>query len=225
MTHTCSLRPAGALLALPLLAACSVSAYTPRPSPRIQVTTEGNSIALVKSGRKYAVNVLGGELEEAVSGNPEAEAEARSFRNKLVTGFVLSTIGTVGAATGAGLLVGNQVQSNPSTTVEVGSISAVVGGLVLSIVGGVIGSSAQPHLWNAVNMYNDGLPAYPAWPQRPAYPGYPAPGYPAPGYPAPADAPPAYAPPAGAPAPSSYAPAVAPAPAPVPAPVPAPQPH
>jgi hypothetical protein len=203
-----------ALVASPLVTGCATT-YVPRPSPRVQVVAEGSSLALVKDGRSYPFNRFGGGLEDAVQGNPQAEAEARSFRDKTISGFVLSTVGAVAAGVGAGVLVGNEVQANPSTTIQTISITSIIGGLVLSIVGGAIAGSAQPHLWNAINIYNDSLPPYPGWaPQQRPYPGYPAPAY----------APPAYPPPAYAP-PPTYAPQPAPAPVPVPAPAPVPPPR
>jgi hypothetical protein len=206
----------GTLLAAPLLAGCGAAAYTPRPSPRLAVMTDDGSMVLVKNRRKYPFGTFGGEIEEAVQGVPRAEEEARSYKSKLVTGFVLSTIGAVATGVGTGVLVNNELQSTPSTGVEIGSISALVGGVVLGIVGGVVTGSAQPHLWNAINIYNDGIPAYPpypAWQQRPAYPGYPAPG----AYAPPAYAPPVAAPPAAPPAVAPVVPGAIPAPAPFPA--------
>jgi hypothetical protein len=104
------------------------------------------------------------------------------------------------------VLIGNELSNAPTTGLRVASLSMLIGGLVLSIVGGAISGSATPHLWNAINMYNDGVPApYPAYPgYYPAYPSYPT--YPAyPGYPA--------ASPQPGVAPSSYAPAPQPPPA------------
>ncbi len=147
--------------------------YNPRPSPRIQVVPDGSQIALLKNGHRYGTGVLGGAVEEAVEGNPEAEEEARTYRQRGIAGFVLSTVGSVTAGVGAGLLVGNELQQNPSSTLNIASIAMTIGGAVVSIVGSFLVGSAQPHLWNAINIYNDGLPAYPAWAPRPANPGYP----------------------------------------------------
>jgi hypothetical protein len=190
---------AGALLASPLVTGCA-STYLPRPSPRVQMVTENGSPALVKDGHSYSFNMFGGNLEDVVEGNPRAEAEARSFRTKTVTGFVLSTVGAVSAGIGTGYFVENELAASPSTTVRTGSLTAALGGLVVSIVGSAIAGSAQPHLWNAINIYNDGLSTpYPLWPPAPpTYPGYSgAPGYGA--APLPSTAIPL--PPAGGPAP------------------------
>lgn len=202
------------LLASPLVAGCGAATYIPRPSPRIQVVSEGTSLALVKNGRSYPLNLFGSNLDDVVEGNPKAESEAHEYRSKAVTSFVLSTVGSVSAGVGAGLLIGDELQSSPSSSLLIGSLVMALGGAVLSIVGGTIGSNAQPHLWNAINIYNDGLPiAYPAWHPQAAYPGYPPSSMPFPGIPLPATA---------APPPSSPAPARTPAPsgAPVPPPVP-----
>jgi hypothetical protein len=207
----------GLLLASTVLGGCGASVYTPRPSPRIQIVPEGSSPVLVRDGRRYSVSMFGGGLEEAVQGNAQAEEEARSYKAKGVTGFVFATLGSICGGVGAGLLVGNELQANPSTELTIGSLSMVVGGLVMSIVGSVITAGAQPHLWNAINVYNDGLPAGgPPWPGPPGYPGYPARDYgpgpvplPYSGAPLPPGAPPSALPP---PLPSSAVPVPAPPP-------------
>jgi hypothetical protein len=166
--------------------------------------------------------VLGGNVDEAVAGNPAAEAEARSYKNKSIAAFVLSTLGAVGAGVGAGVLVYDETRATPDNGLMAASLTSLLGGLTLSLVGSIVALNAQPHLWNAINIYNDGVPAY-AWPPAPAQPAYPSyPGYP--GYPsgplAPTGGspPPPYAPPAAPPpsAPPSFqsAPPLQPAPPP-----------
>lgn len=198
-----------ALLALlaPELAGCGASIYHPRPSPRIQVTSEGSSLVLVKNGRSYGTGIFGNGIEEAVKGNARAEEEAHTYQSQGTAGFVLGLLGSLTSAGGAALLVGNEVQPTPSNALRGGALGMAFGGLALSIVGNVLTNGSQPHLWNAVNLYNDGLPqgyGYPAAYGAPGYaaPGYPAPGYPAPGYPYPgAPVAPGYAP-----QPQGYAP-------------------
>jgi hypothetical protein len=182
--------------------------------------TESGSLVLVKNGRTYSFGMFGGQLEDAVQGNPQAEAEAHAYKTKTTTGFVLNLVGSVAGGVGAGVLVANQLSDTPSTAMLAGSIALVLGGLALSITGNAITSSAQPHIWNAINIYNDGLPAYPAYPAYPGYPSYP--GYPAP-QPAPGfgpraypSAPQAYTPAQPAPVPAPTAPPVAPPAAPPP---------
>lgn len=222
MNHRSALL-AGVLVAAPAIAGCGGVPYNPRPSPRIQVVPDGSSLSLVKNGKSCPMNLFGGCLEETVRGNPQAEAEASSYKSKGVAGFIFSTLGTVSAGVGAGVLVGNELRTSPSTDLRIGSLAMTFGGLALSIIGSVFAANAQPHLWNAINLYNDNLPAYPAWPAYPGYPGYPAAG---PG-PAPLPSPaPVPLSPAPVPLPSSPPPAAAPpTPAPIPAPSPTPTPR
>lgn len=191
-------------LLLPCLGGCGAAVYHPRPSPRIQVVGEGSSVALEKDGRKYAVGIFGGELGEAVKGNARAEQEARSYQTKGVAGFVLALASSLTTAGGAAMFVSNELSQEPSVGLRAGGLGMVLGGVALSIVGSMLSAGAHPHLWNAINLYNDGLPQAPAW-----YGPRQAPTY----------APPAPAP--TAPLPMPTAPMMPPVPAPAP---PAPQP-
>jgi hypothetical protein len=205
----CSGRTIPAALALACGgAACAPPSYMPRPSPRIQVVSEGSSIALVREGRIYRAGTLGGGLVEAVQGNPRAEEEAKSFEKKTTAGFVLSILGAVSVGVSGGILVANQLSRSPSDTLNGASLGLAIGGVTFSLVGSLVLQSAAPHVWNAINIYNDSLPHY--------GPVHPSQGYSVPGYAPPAYAPPAYAPPAYAPvpqAPTAYPPPAAPPPA------------
>lgn len=148
-----------ALLTAPALAGCGTTAYIPRQSPRLQVVGDGASMVLVRDGRRYPVGAFGSGLEDAVRGNARAEKEAESYQAKSVAGFVLNLGGSLAAGAGVGVLVGNELRPTPQSGPRIAAISLAVGGVVLSLVGTLIGGSAPPHLWNAINMYNDDLPA------------------------------------------------------------------
>jgi hypothetical protein len=164
------------------LGGCGGAIYTPRQSPRIQVVPDGSGLGLVKNGRPYSFGFLGGNVDEAVQGCPPAEAEARDYRNKSIAAFVLNTLGGASAGVGAGILIYNDTRSTPDNGLTIGSLTALIGGLTLSLVGSILVANAQPHLWNAINLYNDSLPVpyvpvpqgYGAYPGYPTYPGYPA---------------------------------------------------
>ena len=227
--------------ALPALTGCGASLYHPRPSPRIQVTSEGSSLVLLKDGHTYGTGIFGNGIEDAVKGNARAEQEAHAYQSKGTAGFVLGLLGSLTSAGGAGLVVRNEVQGGPASLNVVG-FSMAFGGLALSIVGNILTNNAQPHLWNAVNIYNDGLPqgysmgpGYGApvgpgygpppgyGPQQPGYP--PQPGYaPQPGYPPQQQGypPPGYTP--SYPLPRAQPPAAQPPPAPPAPPAPLPVP-
>jgi hypothetical protein len=233
-----SLCLAGALL-VPALTGCGGVAYHPRPSPRLQVVAEGSGIALARDGRTYSIGMFGSGLEDAVKGNPRAEKEAASYQSKSIGGFVLGLVGSLGTAGGVGLLVGNELAQQPQTNLRVAAFALSIGGILMGIAANVLTGSAQPHMWNAINMYNDDLPppygsGAPQYGQPmgpyPTIPGYAPPGYPQ----APYAAPPTTWGPRAAPMPSAPVPAAPPtapmpsAPAPLPsapsAPAPAPPP-
>ncbi|APR86131.1 Twin-arginine translocation protein TatA [Minicystis rosea] len=184
-----------ALIMVPALAGCGASGYRPHTSPRLQMVSDGSGLALARDGHTYSIGMFGSGLEDAVRGNARAEKEVSTYQAKTVGGFVVGLLGSLASAGGVGLLVGNELSNNPSNGARAGAISLAVGGLVASIVASVLASSAQPHMWNAINMYNDDLPA--PWgfgPQQPPYgqpygaPGgynVPSSGYMLPGYAAP----------------------------------------
>ncbi|MFT3768102.1 MAG: hypothetical protein QM820_21845 [Minicystis sp.] len=216
-----------ALVLVPALAGCGSTAYRPHASPRLQVVSDGGGLALARDGETFSLGMFGSGLEDAVKGNARAEKEASSFQSKTVGGFVVGMLGSLASAGGAALLVGNELSQHPSSGARVGAISLAVGGVVATLVAALLQSSAKPHMWNAINMYNDDLP--PPWGFGQGQYGRPGPGYGAPaggyGQPpygapqmwAPPSAPMPHVPAPAAPAPMPNAPAPLPnAPSPVP---------
>jgi hypothetical protein len=147
---------------------CS-SAYVPQRSPRVAVVMSGGIPSYVRDGKTYAGGLAGGDLEEAVRGNPEAEEHARDYRASTITGLVTTLVGTVAVGTGAGLLAADNAAREPEKGRQVAGAATLGVGLVGYIAGLVLIASAQPHLWDAINIYNDGLaPRPPAPPAPPA---------------------------------------------------------
>src|SRR5262245_55846929 len=97
----------GSAVMVPLVAGCGGAAYQPRPSPRLQVVADGAGFALTRDGQRYSVGMFGSGLEDAVKGNPRAEKEVSSYQSKSIGGFVLGLTGSLAAAGGVSLLVGN----------------------------------------------------------------------------------------------------------------------
>lgn len=138
------------LIALPVMGGCS-SSYQPAQSPRIATVMETGTPTLVRDGKSYGGFGFGGGVVDAVQGNPRAEAEARKGRNLVIGGFVLDLAG-LGAET-AGLVV----LSNHDRTAQSTSLGLVLGGLVGVLAGTVLILNGEPHLYDAVNIYNDGV--------------------------------------------------------------------
>jgi hypothetical protein len=136
--------------------ACS-SAYIPQPGPRLSVVMDTGSLAYMRDGKTYEGGFLGGDIEEAVSGNPRAEAYAHEYKTGLVTGFAMSMIGIAGMLGGVSLAAADAGRSNDQSVPLTGLLIAGAGA-ILDLVGSAVMVSAVPHLYDAVNAFNDGVP-------------------------------------------------------------------
>ncbi|HEX3777571.1 MAG TPA: hypothetical protein VHV51_24045 [Polyangiaceae bacterium] len=136
-----------------LLAGCS-SSYEPARSPHVATIWEDGHLAYVRDGQHYGSSFfVGNGTIDAVQGNPRAEAEARTGRNLEVGGFVF-LLGTVGTAAGAlGAIASNPEARDHQTEASVLLASAIA----FEITGIALEISAFPHLYDAVNIYNDDL--------------------------------------------------------------------
>ena len=165
---------------------CSTS-YVPRPSPRVAVVMKGGTPSYVRDGQFYAGGGFGGDFDKAVQGNPEAEAHARAYQDGMLAGFLTSLGGAVSMGAGVGVLVADSKRSpdDASSSAQTAGLVLIAGGLAASIVSAVLFSNAQPHHWDAINIYNDGLPDSMGVP-RPPYAPYAVPPLPPQPLPAPA---------------------------------------
>jgi hypothetical protein len=142
------------LALLPFVQGCS-SSYEPARSPRIATVVAGSEPVFVKDGQRYGSAVYGFGLGDAVRGNPVAEAEARTGRNLAIGGLVLDIAGL--ATEGAGLAVAIDSSRVGGPDHQAAANALIVGGLASVLVGTVLLLSAPPHIYDAVNIYNDGL--------------------------------------------------------------------
>jgi hypothetical protein len=111
----------------------------------------------VRDGKKFDGGFLGGDIEEAVHGNPQSEEYAHEFKSGIVTGFVLSMIGAAGVVGGAVVAAAEVDQPRASNAVPVGGLAVMGAGVILDVVGLVMMLNAQPHLFDAINSYNDAV--------------------------------------------------------------------
>jgi hypothetical protein len=146
--------PAVRMLVISMVASvgCASSAYTPRPSHRISLISSEGSGKLTRDSKTFGL----WDLDEAVAGNSEAESDARIFRHRTIGGFVLEVGGLGGLLTGAVL-----VNSSSRTQQELGT--GVAGGGAVALVAALwLVTSGFAHFYDAINLYNDGLPPEPA---------------------------------------------------------------
>jgi hypothetical protein len=134
-------------------AACS-SAYIPQRGPHVSIVMEGGSLSYVRDGKTYEGGVFGGDIDEAVKGQPAAEEYARQYKNGMTVGFALSMFG-IGGMLGGAAITGAESRGN--SDVPVTGLAVLGAGLVLDLVGAFVMMAAVPHLYDAVNAYNDGI--------------------------------------------------------------------
>jgi hypothetical protein len=149
------LRPSRFALALALLSA-GCTAYEPVRSPRVAVVKSAFRRGLVRDGEYYPGGYFGGRIEEAVKGVPEAQAHARAYGT-------LSTIGSIALFASEGsIIAGSPIiaatvdDKDARTNAHIGLI---IGSLTLLVTGIVLHMAAEPHLYDAANLYNDHLDA------------------------------------------------------------------
>jgi hypothetical protein len=150
------------VLLVPTLVGCS-SSYEPARSPRIVTVMEGGAPHFVKDGMDYGSPLFGGGLVDAVEGNARAEAEARTGRNLTIAGFVFDVAGLGSELTGLVVLEQERGRSNTGLGLTLAGLAGVLIGSTLLI-------SAPPHMYDAVNIYNDGLGRDVPRPQSPETP-------------------------------------------------------
>lgn len=157
------------LAALMLSSACNAT-YQPRPSRMLKWTMIEGSPAVVRKGRTFPVNGFGQGLIEAVADNPRALEHAVAHREGTIWGLITALGGAALMFASPALLLTSDDDGmrEPSS----GSVSLAVGGAVTGMVfygfGLAMIASAQPRMYDAVNVYNDDLEvelpplAYPA---------------------------------------------------------------
>lgn len=120
---------------------------------------QGGTPVYIREGRVFPGGGFGGDLHEAVEGNQEAESYAKSYRTGMVAGVTTALVGIASTVGGSILYLSNS--SGPENERD-GTAQAIGGTMALSGIaayatGMVLMLHAQPHLWDAINSYNDGV--------------------------------------------------------------------
>jgi hypothetical protein len=140
------------------ISGCSTN-YAPRPNPRVAVVMQGGTPVYIREGRVYPGGGFGGDLREAVQGNPEAESYAKAYRTNMVAGVTTALAG-VASTIGGGILYvasSSQPERERNATTETIGGTLALSGVAAFATGMVLMLNAQPHLWDAVNAYNDAV--------------------------------------------------------------------
>ena len=107
-----------------------------------------------RDGKEYPGGLFLGGVVDAVHGNPRAEDEARTAHHLMVGGFVVEGAG-LGTFIAGAVLTGH----NASPQTQNAGLGLMLGGLVVEVVGLILVVNAPPHMYDAVNIYNDGIGA------------------------------------------------------------------
>ncbi len=142
----------------PFALGCS-SSYVPAASPRAAIVMDSGSYAYTRDGKKYDGGLFGGDIEEVVRGNPQAEDYARAYKGGMLGGFLLSLAGALGVGAGAAVTVEQGSQRAPGQSVPPTGLVVMGGGLAVEMIGLFLELNALPHMTDAINAYNDGLGA------------------------------------------------------------------
>lgn len=126
------------------LGGCS-TVYQPRATGRVSPVLQGGTVKFARDGKV-------GDLDEAVKGNPAAESEARSYRTLIIAGASVALAGIAGLVGGT-VLAPKDNNSPPSAA----SAGLLLGGFAAAVVGDILLIKAVPHLYDALNIFNDGV--------------------------------------------------------------------
>jgi hypothetical protein len=127
--------------------------YVPQSHGRLAIAGGG----IYKDGRRYGLGWFGGDADQAVAGDPRAEEQITTAQSQRAacTVSVLLELGLLIAAV-ATIPSSQWQQPAPlSDTVRMPFFWLTMGGIAGGATAGVLCGSAQTHMVNAVNMYND----------------------------------------------------------------------
>ena len=139
-------------LAVALVAGCS-STYVPRRHQSLRLVIEAGVPSVVKNGRLYPVGLLGGGLVDATEDNPRAVEHAEAFHSGMTWGVVGYVAGLVGIVASP---VALEAARNDNDRVALFG-GLLLGGLAVSMLGVASMVSAQPRMYDAINVYNDDI--------------------------------------------------------------------
>ena len=133
-----------------LFAGCATS-YRPQDSGRVSFVLDGPGISLYKNGQRYGASGLSSDPIRAVTSNPVAEDHARTFVQRSRIWAILSAVAVASLATAIAVNPsGHGEHRDISTALAVTGFASLIGGTVVAATG-------ISHIYDAVNIYNDGL--------------------------------------------------------------------
>jgi hypothetical protein len=146
-----------AVVSLASLVGCS-SHYIPHSRGRVAMIMQGGAPAYVRDGEVHPHGFFGGGLQEAVRGNPGAEADAAEYHDRMRDGFVAAILGSICLPVSVGYLAATSIDEQPNQTNQTIAVGAALGCTALMFGGLFYSVSAEPYRWDAINRFNDTEP-------------------------------------------------------------------
>jgi hypothetical protein len=140
------------LTALALLGMGCASTYRPMEPGRVSFVWDPPGLSLYKDGVTYGASGLSSAPVRAVAGNPTAEEHARIFVGRSRLFWALYAIGVGCLVTSVAVdphEPGHDGRRDLAAGFAIGGLAALTAGLVSAFTG-------YGHLYDAVNIYNDG---------------------------------------------------------------------
>jgi hypothetical protein len=142
---------AAVVVSIALIFAGCATSYRPQDSGRVSFVLDGPGISLYKDGHRYGASGLSSDPIRAVTGNPAAEEHARVFVQRSRIWAILTAVAVASLATAIAVNPsGNGGHRDMSAALAVTGFASLTGGAV-------VGATGLSHIYDAVNIYNDGL--------------------------------------------------------------------
>ncbi len=146
---------------------CFSSSHIPRNDGRVATVMDGGSRAYHRDGRVYRAGFFRGGLEQALRGVPEAEAAARTYRRRVVSGTIATGLSIACLMVATPLIFYHL--NRPMDQRQVTAAKAALWCFAGEITGSLVVQSGMAYHDEAINIFNDSLP-----PDGPIYlPGQP----------------------------------------------------
>jgi hypothetical protein len=145
---------------------CATS-YSPQEPGRIYfLTSAKGDLVFGKDGKTRNAEWTSKDILEAVSGNPAAEEHARTFVRRQRTAGTLAILAGVGILLGLTVLAvsagepsgsGTDDHVDTARSMQIAASSILLGSLVSFASALTVGATSESHLYDAINIYNDGV--------------------------------------------------------------------
>jgi hypothetical protein len=146
------MRTTAILLVMSIVFVGCATSYRPQESGRISYVLDGPGFSLTKNGQEFGAGGLSSAPIRAVAGNPQAEEHARTFVRRSRIAWTLTGVAIASLVTALSLNQDGHAQGDRR---QAGLIFGISGFATL-LAGGAVFITAPGHLYDAVNIYNDG---------------------------------------------------------------------